>query len=411
MHIGVILSIKNGLEHFVYRELSELANAGATISLFPCKHRRGLYNPRPEWKYYPWRIRTVLLCQPLRFASMPVRYVSVLWEAIKRRAIVDFLLAAHFAPYMRSVDVLYSTFGDRKLFIGYFAKRLIDKPLSVTIHSSEMYFNPNVELFKTALAACDQIVSVTEHNRQQLADRYGVDLGRVKVVRLSVDLEHYKPAEKFVILIVAFFGPTKGHEILFRAVKELGYDDVEVWVVGGHDGREPINVPAIAKALGVESQVAFFGKLSGAALAAVYHACDVFCLPCHRDSQGGCEGFPAVLIEAMAYGKPVVTTRHTEIPRVVDKIVVKENDVPELVEGLQKVYRSVALRKELGLRSREVAEEHFSNRNVEDRLKLFEAIAKNDGSRPSLEPAEGTELPLAPSELESIARVPQEQLT
>jgi glycosyltransferase involved in cell wall biosynthesis len=411
MHIGVILSMKNGLEHFVYRELSELGNAGATISLFPCKHRTGLYNPRPEWKYYPWRILTVLLCQPLRFASMPARYVSVLWEALRQRAIVDFLLAAYFAPFMKPVDVLYSTFGDRKLFIGYFAKRLLDKPLSVTIHSSEMYFNPNVELFKTALAACDQIVSVTEHNRQQLADRYGVDLERVKVVRLSVDLDRYKPAEKFVILIVAFFGPTKGHEILFRAVKELGYDDVEVWVVGGHDGREPINVPAIAKSLGLESQVAFFGKLSGAALAAVYHACDVFCLPCHRDSQGGCEGFPAVLIEAMAYGKPVVTTRHTEIPRVVEQIVVKENDVPELVEALQKVYHSAALRKELGLRSRDVAEEHFSNRNIEDRLRLFQAITTFNVSGAPQDQAEHGLLSPPVGEHEPVVRVPQEQLT
>ncbi len=242
MHIGVILSMKNGLEHFVYRELSELANQGATISLFPCKHRRGLYNPRPEWRFHSWRIWQVLLCQPLLFLAMPIHYLAVLWEAVRRRAIVDFLLAAHFAPYMRSVDVIYATFGDRKLFIGYFAKRLLGKPLSVTIHSSEMYFNPNVELFKVALAASDQIVSVTEHNRQQLADRYGVDRSRVEVVRLSVDLEHYKPASKFVILIVAFFGETKGHEVLFEAVKELSYNDVEVWVVGGQDGRKPVGV-------------------------------------------------------------------------------------------------------------------------------------------------------------------------
>src|SRR5262245_33459936 len=162
MHLGVILSMRNGLEHFVYREVSELARQGVTISLFPCKHRRGLYNPRAEWNFYPWRIWQLLLCQPLRFMAMPMRYIAVLWEAIRHRAIVDFLFATYFVPYMKEVDVLYATFGDRKLFVGYFAKRLLGKPLSVTIHSSEMYFNPNVELFKVALAACDQIVLVTE---------------------------------------------------------------------------------------------------------------------------------------------------------------------------------------------------------------------------------------------------------
>jgi glycosyltransferase involved in cell wall biosynthesis len=375
MHLGVILSMKNGMEHFIYREVSDLANRGATISVFPCKHRAGLYNPRPEWHYYPWRAWRVVLSQPLRFLSMPLRYLSALWMAIRHRDLVDFMLAAYFAPHMKNVDVIYSTFGDRKLFVGYFSKLLLNKPLSVTIHSSEMYFNPNVRLFKVALAACDQIVSVTEHNRLQLAERYGVDRQRVEVVRLSVDLDQYRPAKKFVILIVAMFGETKGHEILFKALKELGNEDMEVWVVGGHDGREPVNVQDLAKQIGVEAQVAFFGKLSGAALSAVYHACDVFCLPCRRDSEGGSEGFPAVLIEAMAYGKPVVTTRHTEIPRVVEQIIVPENDVRALADALQLVYNSAALRRQLGLRNRELAEMHFSSRNLMRKMRLLQQIA------------------------------------
>ena len=114
---------------------------------------------------------------------MPRRYLAVLAEAVRYRALIDFMLAAYFAPWMRQVDVLYATFGDRKFFVGYFGKRLMGVPLAVEIHAHEIYQNPNPKLFRVALAACDQIIAVTEYNREVLRDRYGVDPERVAVVR------------------------------------------------------------------------------------------------------------------------------------------------------------------------------------------------------------------------------------
>ena len=168
MHLGVIASMKSGLEPFIYREMSDLARQGATISLFPTKHRPGLYNPRTEWTFHAWNVWWVILSQPWRFLAMPVRYVAMLLQGIRYGALTDFFLAAHFTPRMKDVDVIYSTFGDRKLYVGYFSKCLLNKPLVVTIHAYELYRNPNPKLFSVALAACDQIIAVTEHNREIL---------------------------------------------------------------------------------------------------------------------------------------------------------------------------------------------------------------------------------------------------
>ena len=71
-------------------------------------------------------------------------------KAFATVALIDFFLAAHFTPRMKDVDVIYSTFGDRKLYVGYFSKCLLNKPLVVTIHADELYRNPNPKLFLCA---------------------------------------------------------------------------------------------------------------------------------------------------------------------------------------------------------------------------------------------------------------------
>ena len=375
MRIGVIASMKKGLELFVYRELSAFARLGLSISLFPTKYQPGLYNPPEDWAFHPWRPGRVLLGQFLCLLRSPLRYLRLLREALTVGALVDFFLAWHFARRMARADVIYATFGDHKLFIGYFCKKILDKPLVVTIHAYELYRNPNPRLFTRALAACDRVITVTDYNRELLAARYGLDPAGVEVVRINVDTEAYRPEEKFIVLIVGFFAERKGHEVLFEAVQRLNQDDIEVWVVGDEGPEGGVDVRGMASRMGLDDRVAFFGKLSGAALKAAFHACDVFCLPCRTDRNGVAEGFPTVLAEAMAFGKPVITTRHVEIPRILDEIVVDENDAEGLALALRRVYGSEALRRRLGEKNREIAERLFSTRNAARTADLMRGLA------------------------------------
>jgi colanic acid/amylovoran biosynthesis glycosyltransferase len=376
MDIGVIVSMKDGLDHFIYRELTVFSE-DSQVHVFPTKKGKGLYTPKSQWIVHSWTVMSIILAQITALLSTPRKYMKILRVAMRHRAFVDFAFGWYFARYLNSMDVIYSTFGDHKLFIGYFGKLITGKPLAVTIHAYELYQNPNPSLFVEALKACDQVMTVTDYNRELIAEKYGVPEGKIDVIRITVDTQEYHPEHRFSILIVAYFVERKGHEILFRAVKQMQHKDVEVWVVGEMGERDhAVNVQQIAVDMGMTDQVAFFGGLSGTALKALYRTCDVFCLPCHTDRYGVNEGFPTVIAEAMAFGKPVVSTRHVEIPRILDRMLVDENDVDSLTCTLDQVYESQALRKELGQQNREIAEKLFSTQNAGRTFQVLNKLAR-----------------------------------
>ena len=399
MHVGAVASLKHGMEHFVYRELSFFEERGASISVFPTKYKKGLYEPRPSWGFHPWNAITMLLAQFAAFFASPVKYWQLLRFAAAHGAVVDFVLAMNFVRNMHNVDLIYATFGDRKLFVGYFCKQWLNKPLVCTIHAYEIYENPNPRMFEVAIATCDQINTVTQYNREQLKARFNIPEDRVNVIRLSIDLEEFQPSKKFVVLIVGYFVQKKGHTILLEALRQLNNPDIELWVVGtGRDSNDNVDLKTIATQMGLDSKVAFFDGLSGTALRAVYHACDVFCLPSHFDEFGCGEGFPTVIIEAMACGKPVISTKHVEIPAILEQIVVDEKDVSGLADAIHQVYQSSDLRDQLGRRNREIAVQEFSTANVDQAL---EAMARQCG-RSLNDPAPSSEQSAKESQHECV---------
>ena len=207
------------------------------------------------------------------------------------------------------------------------------------------------------------------------------------IVRQIVELDEFRPTAKIKILIVGFFAEKKGHEILFRALKQMQREDVELWVVGdlvrtvvGVDCRQ------LAKGLSIESQVAFFGVQSGTALRTLYNECDIFCLPSRPDRYGDMEGFPNVIAEAMAFGKPVVSTRHAGIPEAIDTVLVDENNVEQLTEALTTLCDAASLRRELGTQNRQRAEAMFSPANNDQLAEILGRFAqKTQLDRPAMQ--------------------------
>jgi rhamnosyl/mannosyltransferase len=91
----------------------------------------------------------------------------------------------------------------------------------------------------------------------------------------------------------------KGFEYAVQAMRDI---QGQLLLIG--DGPLRGALEALARRCGVADRVHFLGEIHNNAIAAYYHACDLFMLPSIARS----EAFGIVQLEAMAAGKPVVNT-------------------------------------------------------------------------------------------------------
>ena len=176
--------------------------------------------------------------------------------------------------------------------------------------------------------------------------------------------------ERIIILTVARLVEKKGHRTLLQALRRLP-EKYEAWFVGSG----PLDVARIAKLYGVSDRVRMLGRLDDSELQASYRAATIFCLPSETTRSGDREGIPVSLMEAMAYGLPVIATRHAGIPELVSEVLVDEGDPESLARGIDRLGRDPLLREELGRRNRELARRRFSSENVTRLKVLFEEWA------------------------------------
>lgn len=128
---------------------------------------------------------------------------------------------------------------------------------------------------------------------------YGIDVGSSSpgIVRRAQQIRNAskRPIVLFVGRLVAY----KGAGVLLEAMRDL---DAETLLVG--EGPLRATLEHQATELGIADRVKFLGEVTGDELSAIYRACDIFVLP----SLTRQEAFGVVQIEAMAHGKPVIST-------------------------------------------------------------------------------------------------------
>jgi glycosyltransferase involved in cell wall biosynthesis len=294
-------------ETFVYREIEAVLRAGCEVTILALGRRADGRIQR--------QLPDVPVLRPPRWGLRRSSEGSR-WLALHQRP-KDTRALSWMARRAESFDRIHVHFAGEAAEVAHALHLDVGIPYGVMVHAADL-FRPRPSLEET-LRAADVVLTVADHHVAALAAR-GVS---ARLVRCGPDLEWFRPLPIGTgAVAIGRNVEKKGFADLLRVWPEV---DLSLTLVSDWTGPVPprVRVTGLLPSLDVRDAIA---------------TASVLVLPCRRAASGDMDGVPMVLMEALAMGRPVVTTSLSGIPELVDHSVgwlVRPDDPAALVQALR----------------------------------------------------------------------------
>lgn len=254
-------------------------------------------------------------------------------------------------------------------------------------------------LFEYAVRKSDLVTAITPACRKLFSDEYGIPVANIPVVPLGVDMKSFRPDsakkqqtrmklairdDETVIIFVGNMEILKRVEYLLYSTAFLirKGKKVKLLLIGGGVTSYLDKLKSLAHDLGIPSNVIFYGKVHRTQLPQFYNAADVAAWPASRT---------IAIIEALSMGLPIVVPRRWPsggypypddayergLVAYGNGLCFEEGNMEELTGCLEMLVDDDKQRKEMGKRSRRLAEDKFDWSIIADRyLELYEKVLK-----------------------------------
>lgn len=241
-------------------------------------------------------------------------------------------------------DHIHAGFAGHPATAAWIVGRFTEIPYSVSCHAHDIFVTQS--LLGPKLREAAFVRTISAYNKNFLLDRFP-DLARqrIEIIHCGADTKNIRPVDRvpegpFVVLYVGSLEVRKGVDKLLRALAQAeGLTDWRCEVIGG--GPMAKSLSALAEALGLSDRVQFLGPRPSEAVAAAYARAGVVVVPSIVGPGGRTEGIPTVIMEALANARPVIASRVTGVPELVEHgvsgLLVPPGDVGALAEALQHI--------------------------------------------------------------------------
>jgi len=372
-----------------------------------------LYPPKTALRHeYLKRLRA-----PIRYAPSSRELDALARKAKRKRRWPTALVAQHEKKYgteykaaLRARNALFFVelfegarvphfhvhFANRAAHTAMFVKAVSGIPFSMTAHGQDFMSDlGNDELLRELCASAEFVGAETDFSRDLLAARCPESRSKIFRVYNGIDLSRFPRRDmllhvpgraearpsKIRFLSVGRLVPFKGFDILIDACAELQKRGInfDCEIIGDGTLREELEERASRQNLG--ERIHFAGEQSQNYVQAALRDCDVFVLASAPDDRGASDVFPTVIAEAMATGKPAVSTTVAGIPELVangeNGLLVPPRDARALANAMEQLARDENLRGDFGRAGRLRIEQKFTiEKTIEPLLERFEQITE-----------------------------------
>lgn len=198
----------------------------------------------------------------------------------------------------------------------------------------------------------------------------------ISVIYNGVNVERFYPVENKTIgkqvrlLTVSRLISRKRIDILIEAAAKLKTSGHNVALNIAGEGNLMKDLKALAKRLGIGDYVNFLGRVEAEDIPAVYGKNDIFVMSSEH------EGMSNAMLEAMACGLPIVTTKCEGIEELIDEngVVVERAEAGEIASRIEEIASDKAIYDKMSIAARKKAED-FSWSNCSLRyISLYKAV-------------------------------------
>ena len=323
---------------FVYREIVGLQERGHHVSTFTVHDPKlpatdvdiggyeVLYDRGAMGQFFA--ALPIALGMPLKIAGLKMQVIGDILKGLKEnraRAMglpLQALVAVRLAAMLKrdQIEHLHIHFAHAPAQIGMYAAKLAGIPFTVMGHANDIFEHPLLLKEKGERSA--GFVMISKYNADRMA-KAGVPPSKMPIVRCGLpdisealpDRKEYRDAP--VIGSLGRFVPKKGMIDLVEGFAHVleAMPNARLEIVG--DGPLRPEIEARIAELNLGDHVILKGAVANSEVIEWVKGLDLFTLACREDETGDMDGIPVALMEAMAYGVPVVSTKLSGIPELI----------------------------------------------------------------------------------------------